>query len=378
MPSIQSGKELIQFYMANNHYCIIMAGGPGSRFWPVSRNQKPKQFLDILGTGKTFIQQTFERFAKIIPPENILVVTSHLYKDLVMEQLPQILPEHVLLEPYRRNTAPCMAYATYKLLKKNPNASVVVTPSDHLIFNDEVFIDTIDNALKFTDKNDMLITLGIKPNRAETAYGYIQATKAKHISINGNVAYTVKTFTEKPSAELAEVFVNSGEFLWNSGMFISNLKTLVAELESHQPDIALLFGEGAPLYYTPAEEAFVTKVYEECKSISIDYGIMEKTDKAIVYPVSFGWSDIGTWESLYTLDKKDEEGNMLKVPQRLIRNVTNSIVYSQDDKKVIIAADLDNFMIINTDDLLLICPRDESVYKSLFTDLPLTNLSKYQ
>lgn len=364
--------------MANNHYCIIMAGGPGTRFWPVSRSQKPKQFLDILGTGKTFIQQTFERFARIIPSENILVVTSHLYKDLVMEQLPQILPEHVLLEPYRRNTAPCMAYATYKLLKKNPNASVVVTPGDHLIFNDEIFTQTIDNALRFTDKNDVLITLGIKPYRAETAYGYIQANKTKHISINGNVAYSVKTFTEKPTADLAEVFVNSGEFLWNSGMFIANLRTLVEELESHQPDIALLFGEGESLYYTPGESAFVNKVYEECKSISIDYGIMEKTEKAIVYPVSFGWSDIGTWESLYGLNKRDEEGNFVRGSERLLKNVTNSIVYSQDHKQVVIAANLDNFMIVNTDDLLLICPRDESVIKSIFTDLPLSNLGKYQ
>lgn len=364
--------------MAKNHYCIIMAGGPGSRFWPVSRNQKPKQFLDILGTGKTFIQQTFERFARIIPTENILVVTSQYYKEFVIEQLPDILPEHILLEPYRRNTAPCMAYAAYKILQKDEQASVAVVPSDHLILNDELYLETIQNALEYADSNDVLITLGINPNRAETAYGYIQANKQKHLSINGNVAYNVKTFTEKPSPDLAKVFINSGEFLWNSGIFISGLKTIISELEHHQPDISVLFGAGDGAYYTPEEGPFITKVYEECKSISIDYGIMEKTEKAIVYPVSFGWSDIGTWDSLYTIGKKDENGNFVKVSDKLLKNVTNSIVYCEGEKKVVIASDLDNFMIINTDDLLLICPRDEAAYKGLFTDLPLNNLGKYQ
>jgi len=364
--------------MVNNHYCIIMAGGPGSRFWPVSRSLKPKQFLDILGTGKTFIQETFDRFSRIMPSENILVVTSHLYKDIVRQQLPAVLPEHILIEPYRRNTAPCMAYATYKLLKKDPTATVVVAPSDHLILNDQIFVDTIHNAIEYASVNDVLITLGVEPIRAETEYGYIQANKNISFTINGNLAYNVKTFTEKPSRELAEVFINSGEFLWNSGIFIGNLSTIKRELESHQPDISELFGEGEGIYYTPEEDSFITKVYEECKSISIDYGIMEKTEKAVVYPVSFGWSDIGTWESLYSHSKRDEEGNYIKVKEHLLRSVKNSIVVSEEDHKVVIAAGLDNFMIINTDDVLLICPRDESVYKSLFTDLPLSELGKYQ
>lgn len=361
-----------------NHYCIIMAGGPGSRFWPVSRNQKPKQFLDILGTGKTFIQQTFERFARIIPKENILVVTSKYYKDYVLEQLPDILPEHILLEPYRRNTAPCMAYAAYKIFKKVKDASVAVVPSDHLILNEDLYLETIKNSLQYAQKNDVLITLGINPNRAESAYGYIQANKSKHLSINGNVAYNVKTFTEKPSPELAKVFIDSGEFLWNSGIFISNLKTIIGELEHHQPDISVLFGAGEKVYYTSEESNFITKVYEECKSISIDYGIMEMTEKAIVYPGSFGWSDIGTWDSLYSIGKKDENGNFVKVSEKLLRNITNSIVYCEGEKKVVVASDLDNFMIINTEDLLLICPRDEAAYKGLFTDLPLNNLGKFQ
>lgn len=363
--------------MSNNNYCIIMAGGLGSRFWPVSRNSRPKQFLDMLGTGRTFIQQTFDRFAKVVPIENILVVTSAHYKELVEQQLPLLKKEHILLEPYRRNTAPCMAYATYKLLKENPNASVVVSPSDHLITNDSLFAETVLNALDYASKNDALITLGVKPNRPETAYGYIQANKSSNVSINGNIAYSVKTFTEKPSADLAEVFVNSGEFLWNSGIFIWNLKSIINELETHQNDMSVLFGEGAAHYYTPTEESFIERVYEECKSISIDYGIMEKTSKAIVYPASFGWSDLGTWDALYSYKPKDQKSNHVSCPESLLREVTNSVVISDSEKKVVVAAGLDNFMVINTEDLLLICPRDSSVYKTLLAEMTLTGLGKY-
>ncbi len=364
--------------MANNYYCIIMAGGLGSRFWPVSRNSKPKQFLDILGTGKTFIQHTFDRFSQVMPAENILVVTSAQYKELVMQQLPLVKEEHILLEPYRRNTAPCMAYATYKLLKNNPDATVVVTPSDHLIMNDFLFVETIKNALDYANNEDVLITLGIKPNRPETAYGYIQANTHSQIDIKGNIAYNVKTFTEKPSYDLAKVFVESGEFLWNSGIFIWNLKTIEQELEQHQQEIALLFGSDLSHYYTKSEDEFINKVYEECKSISIDYGIMENTEKAVVYPVSFGWSDIGSWDSLYAFKDKDNGGNIIKCGESLLRDVTNSIVICEGEQKVVIASELDNFMIINTDDLLVICPRDESAYKTLFAELPLNGLGKYQ
>lgn len=364
--------------MAENHYCIIMAGGLGSRFWPVSRNSKPKQFLDILGTGKTFVRQTYERFVNIMPKENILVVTSSAYKDILHEQIPELTPDQILLEPYRRNTAPCMAYATYKLLSRNPDATVVVTPADHFIQNDDVFLNTINNALNYAQNNDVLITLGVKPNRPETEYGYIQANKHNFFNINGNVAYNVKTFTEKPNAQLAEVFVNSGEFLWNSGIFIWNLKTILKEIEEHQPEIATLFGEGSDKYYTKQEPQFINTVYEECKSISIDYGIMEKTEKAVVYPVSFGWSDLGTWESLYSQFSVTGKENIVHADLTLLRDVKNSIVVSEDDKKLIVAAGLENFMIINTKDVILICPRDESVYKSIMTDLPLNELSKYQ
>lgn len=363
--------------MNENYYCVIMAGGPGSRFWPISRNSKPKQFLDILGTGKTFLQSTFERFSKIVAPENILVVTSTQYESIVREQLPVLKKENLLLEPFRRNTAPCMAYATYKLLTQNPNATVVVTPSDHLILDDELFTINITTALNFANTNDLLITLGIKPNRAESAYGYIQMNKNAPISINGNVAYHVKTFTEKPTIDLAEVFVNSGEFLWNSGIFIWNLKTIKEELERHQREMSISFAEGSSLYNTQDELAYITKVYEDCNNISIDYAIMEKTTKAVVYPVSFGWSDIGTWDSLFGHHQKDKNDNLIRCSQSMLSDVKNSIIISEDDK-VVIASNLDNFMIVNTPDLILVCPREESEIKALFAELPIKGLGKLQ
>lgn len=364
--------------MNKNHYCVIMAGGIGSRFWPVSRNSMPKQFLDILGLGKTFLQQTFDRFKTVVPPENILVVTSSIYKDLVFEQLPELLPQNLLLEPYRRNTAPCVAYATYKLLRTNPKATVVVTPSDHLIFQEDLFREDIANALLYASENPVLITLGIQPTRAETAYGYIQVNKSAPVDLNGNIAYEVKTFTEKPNAELAKVFIESGEFLWNSGMFIWNLSTISQELEKREPEISLLFKDGIKLYNTTKEQEFIDKVYSDCKSISIDYAVMEKTDKAVVYPVSFGWSDLGTWESLYAHVEKDSKGNYIKGGLTMTGKVENSIVISQEKNKLIVLQGLENYMVINTDDVLMVCPRDPSVFKEIITDLTLKDFNKYQ
>lgn len=355
-----------------------MAGGIGSRFWPVSRNSRPKQFLDILGVGKSFLQQTFERFARIVPEDNILIVTSAQYKALVKEQLPGVSENNILLEPFRRNTAPCIAYATYKLMKKNPEASVVVSPSDHLILNEDIFLDTINNALEFSADHDYLMTLGITPSRPETGYGYIQALKNKQININGHIVYEVKTFTEKPNTELAKIFVESGEFLWNSGIFIWNLKTIKSELELLQPTITDLFNKGNECYYTDKEESFIYKVYEECTGISIDYGVMEQTDKAVVYPVSFGWSDLGTWESLYAQADKDEDENMIRADSMLCGEVKNSIVISEEKDKLVVVKGVDNLMVINTDDVLMICPRDEVTFKSIISDIPLKDFNKYQ
>lgn len=355
-----------------------MAGGIGSRFWPVSRNSKPKQFLDILGVGKSFLQQTFERFSQIIKEENIIVVTSLQYKELVMQQLPGINPDNVLLEPYRRNTAPCLAYATYKLLQKNPAATVVVAPSDHLIVGEKLFLETIESALEYASGHNVLLTLGINPTRPETAYGYIQANKSEEVKIGNKPAYMVKTFTEKPNAQLADVFVKSGEFLWNSGIFIWNIQTIQKEMELHQAGIASMFSKGKGVYFTPSEADFIKSVYEDCTSISIDYGIMEKTEKAIVYPASFGWSDLGTWEALYSEAIRDENGNHVVGEETLVSEVKESIVMTQEKNKLVVVKGLQNYMVINTDDVLLVCPRDEAAFKGVLTDLPLNEFMKYQ
>jgi len=366
-----------QKHMNKNHYCIIMAGGVGSRFWPVSRNNRPKQFLDILGLGKTFLQLTFERFSKIIPKENILIVTSENYKDLVMEQLPEILPEHVLLEPFRRNTAPCIAYATYKLLKKIPDASVVVAPSDHMISNEELFLNTIKNALNYSETHDDLMTLGIQPTRPETAYGYIQLSKADPVDVDGNVAYKIKTFTEKPDQQLAKVFMESGEFLWNSGIFVWNLNAIRKEMETLQPEISGLFKGIVDDYYTENENTSIRGVYQECVNISIDYAVMEKTSMAVVYPAAFGWSDLGTWDSLYSYAEKDGNNNYVASKGETVLDVKDSIVIS-DDKRLIIVKGLDNYMVVSTKDALMICPRDGHSFKAVLTDLTTNDLIKYQ
>lgn len=361
-----------------NYYCIIMAGGVGSRFWPVSRNAKPKQFLDFFGVGSSFLQQTFDRFAKIIPTENIMIVTSSLYEDLVKEQLPKMLPENILLEPHRRNTAPCIAYATYKLRKKNPKATVVVAPSDHLILNEDVFLKTVENALEYAQEHDDLFTLGIKPTRPETGYGYIQTNTAKMKQIGDSKVFSVKTFTEKPNAQLAKVMVESGEFLWNSGIFVWSANAISAELEKYLPDIANQFKDIIPYYYTDKESEYIKGIYEGCNGISIDYGVMEKTNKSWVFETSFGWSDVGTWESLYHLGKKDENNNLVSTVDSMMDGVKNSIIASSEEDKLVVVRGLDGYMVVNTDDVLLICPRSDVEVKNVITDLTVNEFNKYQ
>ncbi|MDR1417072.1 MAG: mannose-1-phosphate guanylyltransferase, partial [Prevotellaceae bacterium] len=296
--------------MQNPVYGIIMAGGVGSRFWPLSRNAKPKQFLDILGVGRTFIQQTFDRLTKIIPPENIVVVTSASYKELVAEQLPLVPQSNVLLEPLRRNTAPCIAYATYKLLAKMSDATVVVAPSDHLIMNEPEFIRVVEQAIHEAETGKNLITIGIKPNRPETGYGYIQVAESAENSA-GKEVRRVKTFIEKPTIDMAEILVKSGEFVWNSGIFIWTLQTIRAALQAHLPNLSKLFEADSSAYYTAAEEQLIFGAYNDCKAISIDYGVMEKAENVYVICADFGWSDLGTWTSLYLQLEKDDNGNAL-------------------------------------------------------------------
>lgn len=356
--------------MNKNYYCVIMAGGVGSRFWPMSRSARPKQFIDILGLGKTFIQLTYDRFKAIVPEENILVVTAAKYRDLVKEQIPSIPEENILLEPYKRNTAPCIAYATYKLLKKNPDATVVVTPSDHLITGEANFQHTILTAMDQAAESDKLFTIGIEPTRPETNYGYIQANKACGAVTEGHPSYQVKTFTEKPDIDLAKVFLETGEFFWNSGMFIWNLKAIKGELEHCLPEVTTLFRGGEDCYYTEKENEFILRVYEDCPSISVDYGVMEKTSKAWVVLSNFGWSDVGTWGSVYEHSpNKNSNGNIIKCADAMVDDVCNSIIKSDNPKKLVVVRGMDNVMVVDMKDVLLVCHREDKAIKDIVTDL---------
>ena len=364
--------------MNNKYYCIIMAGGVGSRFWPLSRQDRPKQFLDILGIGKTFIQMTYERYARIVPAENILIVTSERYSGLIREQLPQVSADNILLEPYKRNTAPCIAYATYKLYQKCPDATVVVAPSDHYIVGETNFEDTIRTALDTASKSGNLFTIGIDPTRPETNYGYIQVNKQSKTVVGDHESYQVKTFTEKPNADLAKVFLETGEFFWNSGMFIWNLSAIKAELESNLPEVANFFKDGGSYFYTDGEKEFIRKAYEECPSISIDYGVMEKTHKAWVFPADFGWSDIGTWESLYEYaDNKDDSGNVIHAPQIIMDDGTGNMIMEKDKKKLVVVKGMKDYIVVDTDDVLMVCPRDDAALKEILVELTAQDKGKY-
>lgn len=345
-----------------------MAGGIGSRFWPLSRKAKPKQFLDILDTGKTLIQQTFERFSKIIPVENFLIVTSVQYKDLVQKQLPELKESQILLEPFRRNTAPCLAYATYKIKAINPEANLIVAPSDHLILKEEEFIRQIKNGIEFIKDNNALLTLGIKPNRPETGYGYIQVKNKADFDALDNL-YKVKTFTEKPDLEMAKIFVDSGEFFWNSGIFIWSLSSIIEAFDTHLSEVSMLFANGTKWYNTDDEVHFIAKTYSECKGISIDYGIMEKAQNVYVLTADFGWSDLGTWGSLYENKVKDEEGNVINGDNVLTYDTKNCIV-NLSDEKVAVLHGLDGYIVAESNDTLMICRKeDEQQIKQFVTDV---------
>jgi mannose-1-phosphate guanylyltransferase len=345
-----------------------MAGGIGSRFWPLSRKAKPKQFLDILGTGTTLIQQTFERFSKFIPVENILVVTSVRYKELVLQQLPSLKESQVLLEPLRRNTAPCLAYAAYKIKTINPDANLIVAPSDHLILKEEEFIRQIKNGIDFIKTNNALLTLGIKPNRPETGYGYIQVKNKVDFDALDNL-YKVKTFTEKPNLEMAEIFVDSGEFFWNSGIFIWSLSSIIEAFDTHLNEVSMLFAKGTKWYNTDDEVHFIAKTYSECKGISIDYGIMEKAQNVYVLTADFGWSDLGTWGSLYENKEKDEDGNVINGDNVLTYDTKNCIV-NLSDEKVAVLHGLDGYIVAESNDTLMICRKeDEQQIKQFVTDV---------
>lgn len=359
-------------------YCVIMAGGNGVRIWPVSRTAKPKQFLDVADTGKTFIQSTYERFQKIVPKENILVVTTERYRDIMKEQLPDLAPENLLLEPYARSTAPCIAYATYTLLKRDPEAKMVVTPSDHLIEDEDLFIQTITRVFDYVDTNDVLMTLGVVPTRPDTNYGYIQAVGGSKAAQEG-IPVKIKTFTEKPDRELAEVFIKTGEFLWNSGIFIWKANTIRKEMEKHLPEVTGLFRGWENALGTDVEAEFITKVYTDCANISVDYGVMEKTERAWICPVRFSWNDAGTWESLYNIiPKKDKNGNAFNIETALMEDTKDVLVVSPNKKKLVAIKGLEDYLVIDTDDALVICPKDDKKFKDFISGLGMPEFEKYR
>src|SRR3984957_1378740 len=340
--------------MNRHHYVVIMAGGIGSRFWPMSRQDFPKQFLDILNTGKTLIQWTYERFASFIPAKNIYVVTSHEYSEIVRDQLPQLPPENILGEPSRKNTAPCIAYMSFKLQQMDPKASLIVAPADHLILDNTAFTKVCLESLDFVNKHSAFITLGIKPTYPNTGYGYIQYEQH---SVSDNV-YKVKTFTEKPNLELAKTFLASGDFLWNAGIFVWQVKTIIQAFEKYLPEMYDVFSADKDKFNTPGEKKALEHIYPLCTNISIDFGIMEKADNVYVIPSSFGWSDLGTWNSAYENLEKDEWGNAIAGDSVLVIDAKNCIVHS-GNKNLMVLQGLDDFIIVDTQDVLLVCKREK-------------------
>lgn len=359
-----------------NHYAIIMAGGMGTRFWPYSRVNLPKQFLDILGVGKTLLQQTYERFEKYMDVNNIYIVTNQAYIGLVKEQIPDI-PENCLLgEPSMKNTAACIEYATSRIHKKNTHAICVIAPSDHLILDEAKFMGYIHEAMEYARKDNSLVTLGIKPSRPDTGYGYIQFMHHKQEDQN---IFKVKTFTEKPSVEIAKTFMESGDFLWNAGIFIWSASAILDAFKQYMPEQYALFREASKSYFTAEEPAVIQAVYEQCRSVSIDYGVMEKADNVYVIPSDFGWSDLGTWTSLYENCDKDASGNVVKGKNVMVSDSTDCLVNSNAGKnKLLVVKGAHNLIIVDTPDVTLICDKSlEQEVKQIVADIKLKFEEKY-
>jgi len=337
-----------------NTYVAIMAGGIGSRFWPLSRVNHPKQFLDILGTGKTLIQQTFDRFVKLVPVENIYVITANDYLGITSEQLPKLPKENILGEPFRKNTAPCIAYISFKLQQLNPEASLIVAPADHLILDESKFLEVCEDALDFVNHFNALITIGITPTYPNTGYGYIQ-----HEGVEATPAvYKVKTFTEKPNKDLAKAFIASGDFLWNSGIFVWKLKHGIDAFYKHLPEMYELFATEESKLNTEEEKQMLEEIYPQCASISIDFGVMEKADNVFVIPASFGWSDLGTWNSAWENMEKDYYENAVAGNNVIVFDASKCVVHVPD-KKLVVLQGLEDYIVADTKDVLLICHKDK-------------------
>lgn len=336
-----------------NNYVAIMAGGIGSRFWPVSRTSHPKQFLDILGTGRSLIQWTYQRFKHICPQENIYFITNQAYISTLKQQIPELSDAQIISEPSRKNTAPCAAYFAHKMMALNPKANIIMSPADHLIMDERAFERTTYDALDFVSRNDALLTLGIKPTRPDTGYGYIQYEVEEEL----DKVYRVKTFTEKPSLELARTFLKSGDFLWNSGIFVWNVHTIMSELEKHMPEMNEVFEQAKEVYNTPREAEVIGELYAQCTNISIDYGIMEKAKNVYVIPSYFGWSDLGTWESAYENSEKDYLGNAVYGQNVMVIDASECMIKAPD-RKLVVVQGLEQFIVVDTPDVLLICERN--------------------
>ena len=359
--------------MNKNHYVAIMAGGIGTRFWPKSRTSYPKQFLDILGTGKTLIQATFERYSKIVPPENIFVVTSEDYVDIVKEQLPAMGAENIVAEPFRKNTAPCIAYIAFKIYEKNPDAVMIAAPADNMILEEDKFSEVMSRALGFVQHINALVTIGIMPTHPNTGYGYIQHESAE--AAPG--IYKVKTFTEKPNLELAKAFIDSGDFLWNSGIFIWKVKTILDAFENLLPEIHEVFASEKEKLNTSQEQEIIEDIYAKCPSISIDFGVMEKASNVYIIPSNFYWSDLGTWNSAYANMDKDYFENAVVGSDVMVYDTQKCMIHVPE-KKLVLLQGLEGYIVVDTDDVLMICKKEkEQEIKDYVNDVKRSKDEKY-
>lgn len=350
--------------MNENNYLVILAGGAGSRFWPISSEELPKQFLDILGCGRTLIQLTLERFNGLIPKENVWVVTAEKYREIVMEQLPEVPSSNILCEPCRRNTAPCICYVSWKIKKLNTKANIVVSPSDHLVVDIQAFQSAIDDSLSFAAETDAVVTLGLKPTRPETGYGYIKADLTYSSSRKHNI-FRVDEFKEKPTLEIAKKYIQSPNYLWNSGIFIWNVNTIINAFRVYEPEVSSIFEGLMPYYGTDKEQNKIDESYPQCKNISVDYAILEKAEEIFVFPASFSWSDLGTWNSLREQSDMDKYGNVCIGDNIKLYDTYNTIVHTCDKKEVIVEG-LDGYVVAEKEGKLLVCRLSEEQRIKLF------------
>ena len=350
----------------SNKHVVIMAGGVGSRFWPMSVAEKPKQFIDVLGCGRSLIQLTYDRFKDVCPSENVWVVTSEMYKDIVKEQLPDVPVSHILLEPCRRNTAPCIAYVSWRIKSEDADANIVVTPSDHVVMNVAEFQRVINTALDFTSSSDAIVTLGMKPNRPETGYGYIQADLSVS-SLSNKEIFSVDSFREKPDLETAKKYVQKDNYFWNAGIFVWSAHTIVNAFRVYQPALASIFEKLIPYYNTPEEQAKINELFPTCENISVDYAIMEKAEEIFVMPADFGWSDLGTWGSLHGQVEKDADSNVAIGNNIKLFECKNCIVHTTDERKVVVQG-LDGYIVAEKDGQLLVCKLSEEQHIKNFQE----------